>query len=91
MKRSASFSLLWRTGSTRITFVPFRFASRRMGCRWTFETAAFFPQRITFRALPTSKMSCISSAPKSITCAVSPAPEQMSPRLTVTGPKSSKK
>jgi hypothetical protein len=43
------------------------------------------------RELSRSKRSCESSSPKSMICASSPAPEQMSPRLVVVGPSFSKK
>ncbi len=56
-----------------------------------FETFGFLPHRRMFFEFRRSKKSCDSSSPKSVVCAASPPPEQMSPRLTVTGPNSSQK
>ena len=66
-------------------------ASFSTGTRCGEDTTGFFPQRMMLRELRKSKMSCESSSPKSSICASSPAPEQMSPRLVVTGPSFSKK
>ncbi len=55
------------------------------------ETFGFFPQRRTCFAFRRSKRSCDSSRPKSASWAASPAPEQMSPLFTVTGPNASQK
>ena len=82
---------LWWTGSTSTTRVPPRRASFRIGMRCGLETKTFLPHKTTCFAWSRSKTSLLSSSPKSRSWAASPAPEQMSPRFCVTGPKRSKK
>ena len=87
-KTSQSRAVLCQTGSIRSFEARASFST---GTRCGDEMTGFFPQRMMLREDNRSKMSCESSSPKSSICASSPAPEQMSPRLVVTGPSFSKK
>ena len=88
--RSHSSAVRWCTGSTSASRAPRARASRSTGIVCGLETKTFLPHKTMFRAFSRSCRSWLSQAPKSASCAASPAPEQMSPRLIVTGPKSSK-
>jgi hypothetical protein len=68
---------------------PAAFALRSTGSRCTLLVCTFLPHSRIVRLCKRSNRSLLSEMPKSVSCAVSLGPEQMSPRLIVTGPKRS--